>query len=232
MELLDTSRQALVLLFSGDAQLWQIVWVSLKVSIAAIVLISPVAVAAGYLLATQRFPGRRFIIVCVQALFAFPTVVVGLVLYMLLSRQGMFGSLQLLFTQTAMMIGQMLIAAPILVAFTLSAVQGSDVRIRETALVLGAGRLRTALTVLREVRFGVMASLFNGFGRVISEVGCALMVGGNIAGMTRNMPTAIALETTKGEFAQGIALGIVLMVLALGVNFAMSWAQGAGEHHQ
>ncbi|UCH49159.1 MAG: ABC transporter permease [Betaproteobacteria bacterium] len=229
MELLHTSREALLLLISGDAELWQIVWVSLKVSIAALLLISPIAISAGYLLATQRFPGRRMIIVTVQALFAFPTVVVGLVLYMLLSRQGLFGSLNLLFTQTAMMIGQMLIAAPILIAFTLSAVQGSDVRIRETAMVLGAGRLRTALTVLREVRFGVMAAAFNGFGRVISEVGCALMVGGNIAGMTRNMPTAIALETSKGEFAQGVALGIVLMVLALGVNFAMSWAQGAGE---
>ncbi len=229
MDLLHTSREALSLLFSGNAELWQIVWISLKVSVSALVLISPIAISAGYLLATQRFPGRRMIIVGVQALFAFPTVVVGLLLYMLLSRQGLFGSLQLLFTQTAMMIGQMLIAAPILVAFTLSAVQGSDVRIRETAMVLGAGRVRTALTVLREVRFGVMAAVFNGFGRVISEVGCALMVGGNIAGMTRNMPTAIALETTKGEFAQGVALGIVLMVMALGVNFAMSWAQGAGE---
>lgn len=232
MELIETTRQALRLLFSGDTELWRIVWVSLKISVGALLLMSPVAIAAGYLLATHRFPGRRVIIVITQALFAFPTVVVGLLLYMLLSRQGPLGSLHLLFTQTAMMIGQMLIAAPILVAFTLSAVQGADARVRETAIVLGAGRLRTALTVLGEVRFGVMAALFNGFGRVISEVGCALMVGGNIAGMTRNMPTAIALETTKGEFAQGVALGIVLMALALGVNFAMSWAQGAGAHPQ
>ncbi len=232
MELIETTQQALRLLFSGDAELWRIVWVSLKISVGALLLMSPVAIAAGYVLATQRFPGRRIIIVITQALFAFPTVVVGLLLYMLLSRQGPLGSLHLLFTQTAMMIGQMLIAAPILVAFTLSAVQGADARVRETAIVLGAGRLRTAFTVLGEVRFGVMAAFFNGFGRVISEVGCALMVGGNIAGMTRNMPTAIALETTKGEFAQGVALGIVLMALALGVNFAMSWAQGAGAHPQ
>ena len=232
MELLDTTRRALLLLFSGDAELWQIVWVSLKVSVGALVLVSPFAIAAGYLLATRKFPGKRLIVVIIQALFAFPTVVVGLLLYMMLSRQGPLGDLQLLFTQTAMMIGQMLIAAPILVAFTLSAVQGADPRIRETAIVLGASRLRTAFTVLGEVRFGVMAAVFNGFGRVISEVGCALMVGGNIAGMTRNMPTAIALETTKGEFAQGVALGIVLMALALGVNFAMSWAQGAGAQTQ
>jgi len=232
VELVETSREALRLLVTGDAGLWQIVWVSLKVSLAALLVISPLAVCAGYLLATQHFPGRRIVVSTIQALFAFPTVVVGLLLYMVLSRQGPLGGFHLLFSQTAMAIGQMMIAAPILVAFTLSAVQGADVRVRETAMVLGAGRLGAALTVLREVRFGVMAALFNGFGRVISEVGCALMVGGNIAGLTRNMPTAIALETTKGEFAQGVALGIVLMVIALGVNFAMSWAQGAGGQHK
>jgi tungstate transport system permease protein len=228
LQLIETTQEALRLLFVGDAALWQIVWISLKISIGALLLITPVAIIGGYFLATQRFPGRRVLVVFVQALFAFPTVVVGLLLYMLLSRHGPLGSLHLLFTQTAMAIGQMVIAAPILVAFTLSAVQAADPRIRETAIVLGAGRVRTALSVLREVRFGVMAAVFNGFGRVVSEVGCALMVGGNIAGMTRNMPTAIALETTKGEFAQGVALGIVLMTLALSVNFAMSWAQGAG----
>jgi tungstate transport system permease protein len=232
VELVETSREALRLLLTGNVELWQIVWVSVKVSLAALLVISPLAVCAGYLLATQTFTGRRIVIATIQALFAFPTVVVGLLLYMLLSRQGPLGSMQLLFTQTAMAIGQMVIAAPILVAFTLAAVQGADIRVRETAMVLGAGRLRTAVTVLREVRFGVMAALFNGFGRVISEVGCALMVGGNIAGLTRNMPTAIALETTKGEFAQGVALGIVLMLVALGVNFAMSWAQGAGNQHK
>lgn len=228
MEILETTSEALRLLASLDPTLWGIVWVSLKVSVGALLLISPLAIAAGYLLAVRRFPGRRFLIVLTQALFAFPTVVVGLLLYMMLSRQGPFGSMQLLFTQTAMVIGQMVIAAPILVAFTLSAVQGADPRGRETAIVLGAAAPRVAWTVLREVRFAVMAAVFNGFGRVVSEVGCSLMVGGNIAGLTRNIPTAIALETTKGEFAQGVALGLVLMVLALGVNFAMAWAQGAG----
>jgi tungstate transport system permease protein len=226
LDLLDTTREALRLLISGDAALWQIVWVSLKVSLGALLLIGPPSIAAGYLLATLSFPGRRLLVVLIQALFAFPTVVVGLLLYMMLSRQGPLGSLQLLFTQPAMMLGQMLIVAPILIAFALSAVQAVDPRARETAIVLGAGRLRTALTVLREARFGVMAAVFNGFGRIISEVGCSLMVGGNIAGLTRNMPTAIALETTKGEFAQGVALGIVLLLMALGINFAMAWMQG------
>jgi tungstate transport system permease protein len=107
-------------------------------------------------------------------------------------------------------------------------VQGADPRIYETARSLGASPLRSALTTLFEVRFGVMAAVFNGFGRVVSEVGCAIMVGGNIAGLTRNIPTAIALETSKGEFAQGIALGFVLIAVAIGINAALAWLQGRG----
>jgi tungstate transport system permease protein len=185
-------------------------------------------VVAGYLLAMSRFPGRRVLVVAVQSLLAFPTVVVGLVLYMLLSRQGPFGSLGLLFTQQAMILGQAILAFPILAAYTLSAVQGADARAHETAVSLGAGPLRAALTTLNETRFAVLAGVINGFGRAISEVGCALMIGGNIAGFTRNITTAIALETSKGEFAQGIALGVVLVVLALGVNVAMAILQGEG----
>ena len=166
--------------------------------------------------------------VLLQSMLAFPAVVVGLVLYMLLSRQGPFGSLQLLFTQDAMILGQAILAFPILAAFTVSAVQGADPRAHETAVSLGAGPWRAALTTLNEVRFGVMAAVINGFGRAISEVGCALMIGGNIAGVTRNITTAIALETSKGEFVQGIALGVVLVALALGVNFVMAMLQGEG----
>ena len=127
-----------------------------------------------------------------------------------------------------MIIGYMVIAFPVLIVFTLSAVQGADPRIYETARSLGASRWRAALTTLYEVRFGVMAAVFNGFGRVVSEVGCSIMVGGNIAGLTRNIPTAIALETSKGEFAQGIALGFVLIAVAIGINVALAWLQGRG----
>jgi tungstate transport system permease protein len=148
-------------------------------------------------------------------------VVVGLLLYLLLSRQGVFGPLHLLFTQTAMVIGQVLIALPVLIAFSLSAIQGADPRARETAVALGASAPRIAWTLLVEVRFALMAAVCNAFGRVVSEIGCSLMVGGNIAGVTRNIPTAIALETSKGEFAQGIALGIVLLVVALANQFGV-----------
>jgi tungstate transport system permease protein len=127
-----------------------------------------------------------------------------------------------------MVAGQMLIAFPVLAAYTLAAVQAADPRAHETAVSLGAGRLQAALTTLWEVRFGAMAAVFMGFGRIISEIGCSLMVGGNIAGLTRNIPTAIALETSKGEFARGVALGIVLIVLALAVNLALAAVQGQG----
>lgn len=223
-----TTRDAFSLLFSGDGELWQIILISLRVSLIAMLIASPLAIAIGYFLATASFPGRRFLIVLTQGLLASPTVVVGLLLYLLLSRQGIFGSLKLLFTQEAMIIGQVLIAMPVLVAFTISAVQGADPRARETAISLGAAPLRSALTTLVEVRFGVMAAVFNAFGRIVSEIGCSLMVGGNIAGVTRNIPTAIALETSKGEFAQGIALGFVLLIVALSINFALAFVQGEG----
>jgi tungstate transport system permease protein len=228
MNLLDATGGAFRLLFSGDTELWSIVFLSLRVSILGLLLALLPGVVAGYLLAMRRFAGRRVLVVTVQSLLAFPTVVVGLVLYMLLSRHGPFGSLGLLFTQNAMILGQAILAFPILAAYTLSAVQGADPRAHETAVSLGAGPLRAALTTLSETRFAVLAGVINGFGRAISEVGCALMIGGNIAGFTRNITTAIALETSKGEFAQGIALGMVLVVLALGVNVAMAILQGEG----
>ena len=228
MDLLQPTREAFSLLFTGNPELWHIIFISLRVSIIAMLVVTPLAVAAGFFLATVAFPGRRVLVILIQGLLSSPTVVVGLLLYLLLSRAGPFGSWHLLFTQGAMIIGQIIIAFPVVVAFTLSAVQGADPRAHETAVSLGAGTARAALTTLLEVRFGVMAAVFNAFGRVFSEIGCSLMVGGNILGLTRNIPTAIALETSKGEFAQGIALGFVLMMAALGVNYALAFLQGEG----
>ncbi len=229
MELLQTTYAAIALLLAGDEALWGIIWISVKVCFLALVLAAPPAVLMGFALGSYRFPGRRVLIVLVQTLLALPTVVIGLLLYMLLSRQGPFGGMHLLFTQEAMIIGQAVLAFPILAALTLSAVQGADRRAVETARTLGAGRLRETVTMLLEVRFAVMAAMISGFGRVISEIGCAMMVGGNIAGVTRNITTAIALETSKGEFVQGIALGIVLVLIALGINFGLALMQGRGE---
>lgn len=228
MDLLEPTRHAFALLFSGDPELWTIIWLSLWTSVVALVVLAPPCVAAGFVLAHVAFPGRRALVVLLQGLLSFPTVVVGLLLYLLLSRRGPMGALELLFTPTAIVIGYMVIAFPILVVFTVSAVQAADSRVYETARCLGATPLRAAMTTLWEVRFSVMAGFVNGFGRVISEVGCALLIGGNIAGITRNIPTAIALETSKGEFAFGIALGFVLVVIAVGINIALAWLQGEG----
>ena len=228
MDLFEPTRQAFVLLLSGESKLWGIIWVSLWVAILAIALTAPFAIAGGFLLAKLKFAGRRVLVVLMQALLSFPTVVIGLVIYLLLSRRGPLGAFELLFTPWAIMLGYIVIALPILVVFTVSAVQGADPRVYETARSLGAQPLRAALTTLWEVRFAVMAGIVNAFGRVVSEVGCALLVGGNIAGLTRNIPTAIALETAKGDFTQGIALGMVLVVLALGINVALAWLQGRG----
>jgi tungstate transport system permease protein len=228
MDLLEPTRRAFELLAAGDPRLLEAIWLSLWTAVVSIAIIAPPSIALGFLLAKRRFPGQRPLVVLVQALLSFPTVVIGLVIYLLLSRRGPFGGWELLFTPTAIILGYMVIALPILVVFTISAVQGADPRVYETARCLGAGRVRASLTTLLEVRFGVLAAVVNGFGRVVSEVGCAIMVGGNIEGLTRNIPTAIALETSKGDFAQGIALGLVLMAVALGVNIALALLQGRG----
>jgi tungstate transport system permease protein len=226
MPLMNAIRDAFFLLFSGDAALWQIIWVSLKTSVVALVIAAPVAVVAGYAIAVRTFKGRRMMIWLTQVSLSFPTVLIGLLLYLMLSRQGPLGSLQWLFSQPGVIAGQVLIALPVLIAFTLAAVQAADVRLAETAISLGASPWRVMLTVLHEVRFGVMAAVITGFGRVISEVGCAIMVGGNIAGETRTITTAIALETSKGDFAQAIALGLVLVTVALAINAMLMLAQG------
>jgi tungstate transport system permease protein len=226
MHLTDAIRDAFLLLVSGDAALWRIIWLSLKTTLVGLLIAAPIAVSAGYLVATHAFAGRRIIIWLAQVSLSMPTVLIGLLLYLILSRQGPLGGLQWLFSQSGVIAGQVLIALPVLLAFTLAAVQAADPRLAETAITLGASRWRVMGTVLHEARFGVMAAVTNGFGRVISEVGCAMMVGGNIAGETRTITTAIALETSKGEFAQGIALGIVLVALALVINAALMLLQG------
>jgi tungstate transport system permease protein len=156
---------------------------------------------------------------------AMPTVVIGLVVYGFLSRQGPLGSLGLLFTPRAIIIGQAILATPVISNYTLSAIQGADQGILPTARTLGASRLQSLFQLAREVRFGLVAAIIAGFGRVISEVGVAMMLGGNIRLYTRTMTTAIALETGKGDFAYGLALGVILMTVSLAVNIFLTLAQ-------
>ena len=228
-EILDATGDALTLLVSGEASLWTIIGISFSVSLRAILMSAPVAIFVAFVLAIGHFPGRRALISVFNSLMAVPAVVVGLTVYLLLSRSGPLGDLKLLFTQAAMVIGQTLLAFPLLVAMSHAALQSAERAAWETALTLGAKPWQAMLTLMYEVRFGLMAAVIAGFARIIAEVGCSMMVGGNILAVTRNIPTAIALETSKGEFSQSIALGIVLLFLALSLNFCLALMQGKGE---
>lgn len=225
----ESTQQALILLFGGDPDLWVIIGISFKVSLTALLIATPFAVAMAFLLAFGRFPGRRLLITMFNTLLSFPAVVVGLTFYILLSRQGPLGEWQLLFTQPAMVIGQIALALPILIAMGHSSLQATDRRAWETARTLGASRTRAMMTLMREARFGLLAALLAAFGRIIAEVGASMMLGGNILHYTRNIPTAIALETSKGEFAQGIALGLVLLIMAFLLNGLLQVVQGKGR---
>lgn len=217
--------KALYLLVSGDRELWIIVATSFSVSVRAILIATPMAMLIAFLLAMTSFPGQRPLVMTVHTLQAFPAVVVGLTVYILLSRQGPLGEWRLLFTQTAMVIGQVLLCLPLMVSMIHATVEGADRRAWETARTLGANRLRASLTFFYELRFALLAAVIAGFGRIIAEVGSSIMVGGNILHHTRNIPTAIALETSKGEYAQGLALGIVLLLLAFGLNAMLHMSQ-------
>lgn len=223
--LLESLQHALRLILSFDAEVFRTVWTSLYTSTAAILIAAAVGVPAGTLLGLGRFAGRRVALTFLNTLMALPTVVVGLVLFGFFSRQGPLGFWGLLFTPLAMIVGQTVLATPIVANYTVAAVSGADPRIMNTALTLGASRLLAIRQLLLETRFGIVAAIVAGFGRVIAEVGVAMMLGGNIRGYTRTMTTAIALETSKGEFAFGLALGIVLMAVALFVNLFLNLLQ-------
>ena len=220
--------QSLFLLFSGDPELYGIIARSLLVSGSAIILASFLGISSGIAVALHHFPGRRLLINILNTFMGLPPVVVGLVVYLLLSRSGPLGFLGLLFSPTAMIIAQTILATPILAALTVSALLSVKPLVRDTALALGASPPQIAWTVVREARYGLLAAVIAGFGRVSAEVGAVMMVGGNIAGYTRVMTTTIVLETAKGEFALAIGLGLVLILLAFLVNLGLNLIQGRG----
>ncbi|APG25288.1 MULTISPECIES: ABC transporter permease [Syntrophotalea] len=221
----DSLKTAFVLILSWDPEVYKTVWTSLYVSLIAIVFSTVAGVPAGMAIGLGQFPGRRAVITLLNTLMALPTVVIGLVVYGFFSRSGPLGQFGLLFTPTAMVVGQIILATPIIANYTLGALSASDSRIMPTALTLGASTSRGALLLMQEIRFGVMAAIIAGFGRIIAEVGVAMMLGGNIRGYTRTMTTAIALETSKGEFAFGLALGIFLLSVALLINMFLNFLQ-------
>ena len=223
--ILDGFKEALRLIFCFDSEVFSAVLVSLRVSCTAIIFATIVGLPLGFFVAIKEFNGKRLTITLLNTLMALPTVVVGLTVYSFVSRRGPLGPLNLLYTPNAMVIGQFILATPIVMALTIAATQGVDPRVRSTAIVLGANSFQAAVAMLLEARFAFIAAVVAGFGRIIGEVGASMMLGGNIRGYTRNIPTAIALETSKGEFSLGLALGFILLSVALLINFLLRFLQ-------
>ncbi|MFT5218838.1 MAG: tungstate transport system permease protein [Planctomycetota bacterium] len=227
--LIDSTLTAFALLLSGDGDIWEIVGISFRVSSLAILAAIPPALLIAFFLAYGNFFGRRLLISLFSTFLSIPAVVIGLTLFIILSRQGPMGDYRLLFTQTAMVMGQFFLCLPILISMAHASFQAADRSAWETARTLGANPFYAFATVLYEIRFGLMAAMLAGYGRIISEVGASMMLGGNITHYTRNIPTAIALETSKGNFAEGIALGVVLLTLAFLLNSLLQYFQGKGS---
>ena len=222
-------HRALQLISSADPEVYGIALLTVKVAVVATVIACALGMPLGFVLASRRFWGRRAALTVVNTALAFPTVVVGLLLYGLLSRRGPLGGLGWLYSWQAIVIGDVILAFPIAAALSAAAVQGVDPRIRRTAETLGAGTWRTAWTVAREARFALAAVITAAFGQVVAEVGAAMIVGGNIRGSTRTLTTAVALYTAQGDFGLALALGIILLVMALVVNVALQLLQGRGS---
>jgi tungstate transport system permease protein len=221
-------ERALGLILGGDPTVYLAVWTSLKVSLGAVAVATLLAIPLSLLTALKRFAGKRLLLQVLNTLMALPTVVVGLLLYGLLTRRGPLGEFGLLYTPTALVIGECVLILPILWNLCIAALNATDPRLGLTCRALGAGWGQMARVFLAEARFGVAAALAAGFGRAIGEVGIAMMLGGNIGGYTRTMTTAIALETTKGEFELGLALGMLLLAVAFAVNGAVQKLQRMG----
>jgi tungstate transport system permease protein len=223
--LVDGVRQAFALLVTADREILRVLWTSLRVSATATLIALLLGIPAGAALALSHFPGRTLVVSVVNTGMGLPPVVVGLFVTILLWRSGPLGALEILYTPTAIVIAQAVIAAPIVTGITLAAVQNVPARFRLQLLGLGASRAQMVWVVLREARLPMLAAIMAGFGGVISEIGASMMVGGNIKGQTRTLTTAMVLETGKGNFDVAIALSILLLVLVFAVNWALTVVQ-------
>jgi tungstate transport system permease protein len=224
-------KQAILLLAGGDPEVMQIALLSLQVSGVATLLSLAIGLPLGTLLALGQFPTRKFWVSLINTGMALPPVVVGLVVSLMLWRSGPLGLLRLMYTTHAMVIAQLIIAAPVVTGLTISALQSLDPRLRLQLLGLGASRWQMVTALWREARLPLLAALMAGFGSVISEVGASTMVGGNLRYHTRVLTTAIVLATNQGDFAGAIALSIILLLLALAVNLGLTWLQQRASQH-
>ncbi len=224
-ELWDGLREALRLIVEGDAELREIAIRTVVVSGSATVLAMAAGVPLGYALARGRFRGRGLLLSLVNTGMGMPPIVVGLFVWLMLVRSGPFGGLELIYTRRATVIAQLVIAAPLVIGFTSASIQALPRELPDLLAVLGAGHVRSLWLLAREARLGLLAAVMAGFGGAISEVGASLAVGGNIKGQTRVLTTAITTETSRGETANAIALGIVLLAMAFAVNLVLTSVQ-------
>ena len=226
--IIEGFRKALFLILYLDPELLRIILLSLKVSGTALIISTVLGLPVGSLTGLKKFPGRGFIMTILNTLMGLPPVVVGLFVYLVLSRRGPFGFMALLYTPSAMIIAQSILAFPIVAALSHSAIIKIDPLIKQASFTLGATPFQVTTAMIREARYGIMAGVIAAFGRVMAEVGAILIVGGNIAGYTRVMTTTIALETDKGNFELALALGIILLTLSLVINMALYFIQRKG----
>lgn len=227
--LFDAFGDSIKLIFSFEGEIYGIVGRSLVFSLTATFLAALFGVPIGFLIGTKRFRGKSGLLTVMNTLMALPTVVIGLLAYGFFSRRAPLGFLDLLFSPSAVIMGEFILSLPIIANLTVSALQAVDPRAILAAKTLGAGRALIAWTILMEARFSLLAAIIAGFGRAVSEVGSAMMLGGNIRFYTRTMTTAIALETSKGEFGFGLALGFFLLLVVFSINILFHFLQVKGR---
>ena len=227
-EIIDGIIGAIQLIVTLDPEVVDIALRSIQVSTAATLIAALIAIPLGALIYFYDFPGKRGVINIVQTLYALPTVIVGLIVYLMISHSGPFGQFDLLYTTKAMVIAQVILVSPLIIGFTISALTGLDRDMKNTVLGLNAPAYRAMLTLVREAKFAILSAVVLAFGRAIAEVGAVMMVGGNIRHFTRTLTTAITLNTSMGEFVVSIALGIILLGIALVVNLGVNILQYRG----
>lgn len=216
--ILEGINNAFFLILSGDPETFSAIFTTIKASGLSMFASLVLGIPAGFLLGHNEFHGKSFIKTIVNTLLALPTVVIGLIVYMFISRSGPFGEYDILFSIYGIAIGQFILALPIVIALTAAAIENQDQSLKLTLMTFGANKIQIAKTILWEAKYAVSAAAVTAFGRVVSEVGISMMVGGNIKWHTRTITTAITLETGKGQFSEGIALGIILLLFALIIN--------------
>ncbi len=217
--------KAIELIITLDPEVLEITARTLVISISSTIIASLMCLPLGSLIHFNNFRGKRTLINLIQTFYSVPTVAVGLIVFLLFSRSGPLGFMELLFTPQVMVVGQVILISPVILGLVIAALSGVDKAVYETAIAIGASQFQATTIIIREARYSIYSAMILGFGRAISEVGLALMVGGNIRGYTRVMTTAISLETSKGDIVLSVALGIILISIALIINFSLSRLQ-------